>query len=131
VNGIDQYGLCMNGPPNCRTGSGSDLAVWIHSTKGTLELGIVSKAQDQYEPKRSLSLSQRPGRYTTAARLAQAPGTAVAKIKADLNHGSQSDLATALDFEAVNQDACFHSPDFIEGVTAFVQKRKAVFGKTA
>jgi enoyl-CoA hydratase/carnithine racemase len=39
------------------------------------------------------------------------------------------DLGAALDFEAVNQDACFHSPDFIEGVTAFLQKRKAVFGK--
>lgn len=68
---------------------------------------------------------------TLAARLAQAPGMAIAKIKAGLNHGAQSDLAAALDFEAVNQDACFHSPDFIEGVTAFVQKRKAVFGKTA
>jgi 2-(1,2-epoxy-1,2-dihydrophenyl)acetyl-CoA isomerase len=68
---------------------------------------------------------------TLAARLAQAPVMAIAKIKAGLNHGSQSDLDAALDFEAVNQDACFHSPDFIEGVTAFVQKRKAVFGKTA
>ena len=68
---------------------------------------------------------------TLAARLAQAPGMAIAKIKAGLNHGSESDLAGALDFEAVNQDACFHSPDFIEGVTAFVQKRKAVFGKGA
>jgi 2-(1,2-epoxy-1,2-dihydrophenyl)acetyl-CoA isomerase len=66
-----------------------------------------------------------------AVRLAQAPGMAIAKIKAGLNHGSQSNLAAALDFEAVNQDACFHSPDFIEGVTAFVQKRKAVFGKGA
>src|SRR6266550_3504596 len=64
-----------------------------------------------------------------ARRLVGAPRLALAKIKAGLNHGSQSDLATALDFEAVNQDACFHSPDFIEGVTAFVQKRKAVFGK--
>jgi len=65
-----------------------------------------------------------------AARLAQAPATAMAKIKAGLNQESQG-LAAALEFEAVNQDACFHSPDFIEGVTAFVQKRKAVFGKGA
>ena len=68
---------------------------------------------------------------TLAARLAQAPRIAIAKIKDGLNHGSQSDLAAALEFEAVNQDACFHSPDFIEGVTAFLQKRKAAFGKTA
>lgn len=62
-----------------------------------------------------------------AHRLAKAPRLALAGIKAGLNHGSQSDLVSALDFEAVNQDACFHSPDFIEGVTAFLQKRKAAF----
>jgi 2-(1,2-epoxy-1,2-dihydrophenyl)acetyl-CoA isomerase len=66
-----------------------------------------------------------------AARLAKSPTVAMARIKAGLNHGAQSDLAAALDFEAVNQDECFHSPDFIEGVTAFVEKRKAVFGKSA
>lgn len=66
-----------------------------------------------------------------AARLAQSPRVALAKIKAGLNHGAQSDLAAALEFEAVNQDACFHSPDFIEGVTAFIEKRKAAFGKKA
>ena len=66
-----------------------------------------------------------------ASRLAAAPQAAIAGIKAGLNHGLRSDLASALDFEAVNQDACFHSPDFLEGVTAFMQKRKAAFGKKA
>lgn len=66
---------------------------------------------------------------TLAARLASAPAVALSRIKAGLNHGAQSDLAAALDFEAVNQDACFHSPDFVEGVTAFLEKRKAVFGR--
>ena len=66
-----------------------------------------------------------------ARTLAAAPRMALAKIKAGLNHAMQSDLASALDFEAVNQDACFHSTDFVEGVTAFLQKRKAVFGKAA
>jgi len=64
-----------------------------------------------------------------AAQLAQSPRVALAKVKAGLNHGAQADLAAALDFEAVNQGACFHSPDFLEGVSAFVQKRKAVFGR--
>ena len=63
-----------------------------------------------------------------AARLARSPRVALAKIKAGLNRSAESDLAGALDFEAINQEACFHSTDFIEGVTAFVQKRKAVFG---
>jgi 2-(1,2-epoxy-1,2-dihydrophenyl)acetyl-CoA isomerase len=66
-----------------------------------------------------------------AARLAGSPRVAIAKIKAGLNREAHSDLAAALDFEAVNQDACFHSPDFLEGVSAFMQKRKAVFGKAA
>jgi len=62
-----------------------------------------------------------------AERLAQAPAIALAKIKAGLNQSLQSDLAGALEFEAVNQAACFHSADFAEGVTAFLEKRKAVF----
>lgn len=68
---------------------------------------------------------------SVAARLAAAPQVAMAKIKAGLNHGAQAELAAALDFEAVNQDDCFHSPDFMEGVTAFIEKRKAVFGGKA
>jgi 2-(1,2-epoxy-1,2-dihydrophenyl)acetyl-CoA isomerase len=63
-----------------------------------------------------------------ATRLARSPRMALAKIKAGLNQAAESDLAGALDFEAINQNACFHSEDFIEGVTAFLQKRKAVFG---
>jgi 2-(1,2-epoxy-1,2-dihydrophenyl)acetyl-CoA isomerase len=62
-----------------------------------------------------------------AERLAAAPVIAVGKIKAGLNHALNSDLASALEFEAVNQAACFHSADFREGVTAFLEKRKAVF----
>ncbi|MFN7930178.1 MAG: enoyl-CoA hydratase-related protein [Blastocatellia bacterium] len=53
------------------------------------------------------------------------------KLRRGLNHALNSDLASALEFEAVNQGDCFHSADFREGVTAFLQKRKPVFtGKT-
>jgi 2-(1,2-epoxy-1,2-dihydrophenyl)acetyl-CoA isomerase len=62
-----------------------------------------------------------------AARLAMAAPIALRKIKEGLNHGQNSDLASALDFEAVNQDACFHSEDFMEGVAAFLEKRKPSF----
>jgi 2-(1,2-epoxy-1,2-dihydrophenyl)acetyl-CoA isomerase len=60
-------------------------------------------------------------------RLAEGPGLAIAKVKAGLNFSLQTDLAGALEFEAVNQDDCFRSDDFKEGVTAFLQKRNAVF----
>jgi 2-(1,2-epoxy-1,2-dihydrophenyl)acetyl-CoA isomerase len=62
-----------------------------------------------------------------AARLANAPGLALARIKAGLINGIQSDLAAALEFEAVNQGDCFRSQDFKEGVAAFLEKRKAAF----
>ena len=62
-----------------------------------------------------------------ASRLIKSPQIAIKNIKAGLNHGLQNDLAESLEFEAVNQDACFRSPDFAEGVAAFIEKRKPVF----
>lgn len=67
---------------------------------------------------------------TLARRLVNAPQIALENIKAGLNYGLQADLAAALEFEAANQDACFHSADFTEGVTAFVEKRKPIFNRT-
>ena len=64
-----------------------------------------------------------------AASLAQSPALSLAKIKAALSRTEASDLAAALDFEAEGQNECFHSADFLEGVQAFMQKRRAVFGK--
>ena len=63
-----------------------------------------------------------------AARLARGPALAFANIKAALHHGAESDLASALDFEATHQADCFRSADFSEGVTAFLEKRAPRFG---
>lgn len=65
-----------------------------------------------------------------ANRFLQLPSIALEKIKAGLNENLKTALADALEFEAVNQDACFHSADFIEGITAFMRKRKAVFNQS-
>jgi 2-(1,2-epoxy-1,2-dihydrophenyl)acetyl-CoA isomerase len=62
-----------------------------------------------------------------AERLAASPPIALAKIKEGLANGERSDLAGALEFEAVNQGDCFRSDDFKEGVAAFLEKRKANF----
>ncbi|MET0647412.1 MAG: enoyl-CoA hydratase [Pyrinomonadaceae bacterium] len=64
-----------------------------------------------------------------AARLAAAPQPSLANIKAALNLSEQQALAASLDFEAEGQAQCFASPDFLEGVTAFMQKRSPQFGK--
>ena len=63
------------------------------------------------------------------ARLAAAPQPSLARIKAALNLSDRQALAASLDFEAEGQAACFRSPDFVEGVTAFMQKRPPRFGK--
>ncbi len=66
-----------------------------------------------------------------AERFLALPSIALEKIKAGLNQTSNAALAEALEFEAVNQDECFHSADFIEGITAFMQKRKAIFNQSS
>lgn len=64
-----------------------------------------------------------------AAQLAAAPQPSLARIKAALNLSEQQSLAAALDFEAEGQAECFRSADFVEGATAFMQKRPPQFGK--
>ncbi|PYP84200.1 MAG: 2-(1,2-epoxy-1,2-dihydrophenyl)acetyl-CoA isomerase [Blastocatellia bacterium AA13] len=62
-----------------------------------------------------------------AARLAASAPMALARIKQGLVYAASHDMAEALEFEAVNQAACFQSDDFGEGVKAFLEKRKPGF----
>jgi 2-(1,2-epoxy-1,2-dihydrophenyl)acetyl-CoA isomerase len=91
----------------------------IISAREAMSLGLVNRVVAYEELDATVD--------AMAARLAASPGVALAKIKAGLNHGETGDLAAALDFEAVNQAACFGSEDFREGVAAFLEKRKANF----
>lgn len=89
------------------------------SAQEALQLGIVNRVVSVDELDYAVN--------EMAARLRSAAPLALAKIKAGLNHAESSDLASALEFEAVNQGDCFRSEDFVEGVRAFLEKRKPTF----
>jgi enoyl-CoA hydratase len=62
-----------------------------------------------------------------AAELAERPPLSVKMIKDCVNLGMQMDLAGALDYEAKCSAVLAKSEDKIEGIQAFVEKRKPVF----
>jgi 2-(1,2-epoxy-1,2-dihydrophenyl)acetyl-CoA isomerase len=69
------------------------------------------------------------GRTTAlAARLARGPAAALAATKRLLNQSGGSTIETQLQAEAENFAACAATPDFAEGVAAFIAKRPAQFG---
>ena len=63
-----------------------------------------------------------------ADRLAAGPAEALGVIKSLLAVAPGSSPFNVLDREAAHQSALFGSDDFVEGVTAFREKRRAVFG---
>ena len=60
-------------------------------------------------------------------RLANGPTLAYAGAKRQLNHWLYGRMAEQLEFEAAVQQELAGSPDFAEGVAAFVERRPAVF----
>ncbi len=59
-----------------------------------------------------------------AEKLATGPFVAIQCTKANLREGVSGTLESTLNLEAENQARNFQTEDFIEGVTAFMQKRK-------
>jgi 2-(1,2-epoxy-1,2-dihydrophenyl)acetyl-CoA isomerase len=61
------------------------------------------------------------------ARFVAGPPGSYATIKRTINARAYADFAQLLELEAVQQQARVESQDFLEGVTAFLQKRPAQF----
>ena len=62
-----------------------------------------------------------------AHKLAQGPTRAIGMIKRMLNRSFESDLETALEMEATMQGIAVSTPDVVEGITSFLQKRPPKF----
>lgn len=62
-----------------------------------------------------------------ASSLAAGPTVALSHIRTLINASSNNSYADQLDLERAMQKAAGRTEDFVEGVTAFVQKRKAEF----
>ncbi|WP_201594899.1 enoyl-CoA hydratase/isomerase family protein [Psychrobacter fulvigenes] len=62
-----------------------------------------------------------------ASRLSALPGKALSSMKDMLNTHAYSGLNEALDMEVHQQARLAKTDDFIEGVTAFIEKRKPVY----
>ncbi len=83
------------------------------------ELGIVTRVVPHHQlMEEAMELAQ---------QLAQGPTRALGMIKNMLNHSFESDLLTALDREAALQGIAVSTADVMEGITAFLQKRKPEF----
>jgi 2-(1,2-epoxy-1,2-dihydrophenyl)acetyl-CoA isomerase len=84
-----------------------------------LELGLVSKVV----PHENLMGEA----MEMARKLAQGPTRAIGMIKRMLNRSFESDLETALEMEASMQGIAVSTPDVVEGITSFLQKRPPTF----
>jgi len=65
--------------------------------------------------------------HALCARFAAAPAVALALIKRVLDDSWSNDLDTQLELERDSQHEASLSPDYAEGVHAFLQKRPPVF----
>jgi 2-(1,2-epoxy-1,2-dihydrophenyl)acetyl-CoA isomerase len=84
-----------------------------------LEWGLINRVVERESlPKESLELAQ---------KLARGPTRSYAGSKRALNKMLYPDLDGQLDLEAEIQHALVRTSDFVEGVTAFVEKREAAF----
>ncbi len=65
--------------------------------------------------------------YAMAAKFAAGPSVALANLKKMMNRSIFPELEDYLRLEALSMDECSRTEDFVEGITAFKEKRKAQY----
>jgi len=86
-----------------------------------LELGLVNRVVPGADLERAVA--------AVVEALATGPVLAIRNAKRLLRESLGRTLSEQLDAEAVSFGACSGTDDFVEGITAFLEKRPAVFGK--
>ena len=76
----------------------------------------------------AISRGQLPLAREWARRLARKPALPLRLAKEAIRRSLASSFEEMLDYETAAQRACFASDDALEGVRAFVEKRKPDFG---
>ena len=89
------------------------------SAEEALEIGLVHKIFEADE------LMEKTFEY--AESLAKQAPLAIGAIKLCINRGLDTNMKTGLAFDIDSQDRLFKSQDAMEGIVAFIEKRKAVF----
>ncbi|PCI32769.1 MAG: 2-(1,2-epoxy-1,2-dihydrophenyl)acetyl-CoA isomerase [Alphaproteobacteria bacterium] len=89
------------------------------SAEEAVDFGIISKVVDQDDLMTEA--------MTLAQKLSKMPTKALVSIRKLLDSSEENTLEQQLETEAVAQQTAGHSPDFMEGVMAFLQKRPPVF----
>jgi 2-(1,2-epoxy-1,2-dihydrophenyl)acetyl-CoA isomerase len=89
------------------------------NTDQAMEMGLLNRVAPDEDLKKVVG--------DFAAKLAKRPAQSIAKIKHLINRAIISDLSDQLALEAMFQVEAIKTPDFKEGITAFIEKRKAEF----
>ncbi|HRR42365.1 MAG TPA: enoyl-CoA hydratase-related protein [Syntrophales bacterium] len=91
----------------------------IFDAKQALEWGLVTQVVEDEKLKDTT--------LEIAAKLAQGPTKAYAIAKENLNRSMMANLESQLELERIGMMAASRTEDYVEGVRAFLEKRKPVF----